>query len=140
MAGRYRPRRQFRFLLYQDIATEINLTDYILKLKQAKQFVTTVKNALRLYEALQKRDSSVLVELFPWIAERIKTPNTPPDSGDLEWVAERAATLAAQQVALTMPSLPATALVAAPIKPSATIKQAAPADASTIADNFLSCF
>jgi hypothetical protein len=144
MASRYRPRRQFRFLLYQDIAMELTLTDYILKLKASKQFVTTIKNALRLIGSLQERDLSVLYELFPWIGEAIQaSAPTPPDTSGLEDRLAKRLEASVAQAIMNAPGLPSTPLVAAPIKhaaPVASIKQAAKADASTIADNFFSSF
>ena len=88
MTSRYRPRRQFKFLLYQDIDMEVLLTDFIARLKGERQFVTVVKNGLRLMGSLMEKDLSVLYELFPWIEAAIlanapKTP-APPSGGDLE--------------------------------------------------------
>lgn len=146
MASRYRPRRQFRFLLYQDIEMELTLTDFILKLKASKQFVTTIKNALRLIGSLQERDLSVLYELFPWIGEAIQAsaPKPPPDTTDLEDRLAKRLEASVQQAILNAPGLPSTPLVAAPLKPAAapvaTVKAAPLADASAIADNFLASF
>jgi hypothetical protein len=139
--ARYRPRRQFKFLLYQDVEMEVILTNFIQQLKTDRQFVTVIKAALRLYGSLKARDLSVLYELFPWIKEAIQADNPPapaaPDSGNLE----RLINSAIKKAVLELPSLPAGELVAAPRKkPSAPVLEtkAAPlADASTIADGFL---
>lgn len=144
MAGRYRPRKQFKFLLYQDIEMEVTLTDFILKLKASRQYVTVIKNGLRLMGSLMEKDLSVLYELFPWIGEAIQaSAPTPPDTSGLEDRLAKRLEASVTQAILNAPGLPATALVAAPIKhaaPVASIKQAAKADASTIADNFLMSF
>lgn len=122
MAGRYRPRRGFQFALYQDLPMEQILTDFIVQLKKERKYVTTLKNGLRLMGSLMQRDLSVLDELFPFVREAIlasaQKAEPTPSSGDLERLAERAAQLAAQQVVMQMPSLPATTPVAAPFKPS----------------------
>lgn len=122
MASRYRPRRGFNFALYQDLPMEQVLTDFIVQLKKERKYVTTLKNGLRLMGSLMQRDLSVLDELFPFVREAIlaSVPKVEPtpSSGDLERMAARAAQLAAQQVVMQMPGLPATTPVAAPLKPS----------------------
>lgn len=100
------------------------LTDFIVRLKKERKYVTVLRNGLRLMGSLMEKDLSVLDELFPWVRESIlasapKTePPRAPDDDNLERVAARAAILAAQQVVMNMPSLPATTPVAAPLKPS----------------------
>lgn len=121
--ARYRPRRQFKFLLYQDIEMELILTDFIQRLKKERRYVTVLRNGLRLMGSLMERDLSVLYELFPWIREAILTDNPPPtsapDSGDIQRQIEAAVEAGVQKAMLSLPALPAGELVAAPVKESA---------------------
>lgn len=124
---------------------ELAIGQQVLELKKKRQFARVVKDGIRLITSLRAGQTDVLFELFPHLEGQLASKSIPPpDSGDLERLVDRAAQQAAERVLLQMPSLPATALVAAPIKPStqpkAQIKQAAVADASTIADNFLASF
>lgn len=124
---------------------ELTIGQQVLELKKKRQFARVVKDGIRLITSLRAGQTDVLFELFPHLEGQLASKSsTPPDSGDMERIADRAAQQAAERVLLQMPSLPATALVAVPIKPSAapvaTIKAAQAADASTIADNFLACF
>jgi hypothetical protein len=86
MASRYRPRRGFNFLLYQDIDMEVVLTDFILRLKKERKYVTTLKNGLRLMGSLLQKDLSVLDELFPWVRTEIaaSVSKQNPDDSDLK--------------------------------------------------------
>lgn len=132
------------FWLDDQKADEFEIGKTVLALKKKRQFARVVKSGIRLITSLQAGSTDVLFELFPHLEAKIAIKSTPTDSGDLERLVDRAAQQAAERVLLQMPSLPATALVAAPMKPSAapvaTIKAAAVADASTIADNFLLSF
>jgi len=125
MTSRYRPRRQFKFLLYQDVDMELILTDFILRLKGERKFATVVKNGLRLMGSLMEKNLSVLLELFPWIEAAILTsapkPPSAPDSGNLERLIQGAVQSSVQQALMNMPSLPATTPVAAPLKQSGTL-------------------
>lgn len=100
------------------------LTDFILRLKGERKFATAIKNGLRLIGSLQEHDLSVLYELFPWIGEAIRgdLPPAPsaPDSGDLERQISAAVQVGVQQAIMNLPAqLPASPMVAAPLKPSA---------------------
>ena len=125
MTARYRPRRGFNFLLYQDIPMEQVLTDFILRLKKEKKYVTVLRNGLRLMGSLMEKDISVLDELFPWIRSEIiasvPPPPAPPQTGNLEQVISSAVQASVQQAFMNMPSLPATTPVAAPLKQSGTL-------------------
>ncbi len=142
--AKYRPRRQFKFLLYQDIDMEVVLTDFVTRLKKERKFVTVIKSALRLYGSLQERDLSVLYELFPWIGEAIKAdqlkpPPSPPDSGELQQQISAAVAVGVREAMMNMPSLPATIPVAksASAPPKVETKTAPKMSADAIADNFL---
>jgi len=124
--ARYRPRRQFKFLLYQDVDMELVLTDFIARLKSERKYVTVIRNGLRLMGSLMQNDLSVLDELFPWVRESIlasapKTPPAPPSNGNLEHIIQSTVQASVQQAFMNMPSLPATTPVAAPLKQSGTL-------------------
>lgn len=134
------------FWLDDQKADEFKIGKTVLELKKKRQFARVVKDGIRLITSLRAGQTDVLFELFPHLeGQLVSNTPTPPDSGDLEKMVTRAATIAAQQVVMHMPSLPATPLVGAPIKqpsaaPVATIKAAQAVDASTIADNFMLSF
>lgn len=140
MANRYRPRRGFNFLLYQDIDMEQVLTDFILRLKKERKYVTTLKNGLRLMGSLMQKDLSVLDELFPWVRSEIAASVSKKGSGDSDlerqiaelkqMMLESGATIKAPPADYPLMKSPAAA-------PVATIAKAATADAGQIADDFL---
>lgn len=82
MARRYRPRKEFKFWLYQDIEAEVKLTEYIDYLRKTRQFARTIRNGLRLIWTLGEGDLSVLFELFPTLRTRFDTPPATPTPGD----------------------------------------------------------
>lgn len=125
---------------------ELAIGRQVLDLKKKRQFARVVKDGIRLITSLRAGQTDVLFELFPHLEGQFVSKSTPPpDSDDLDKKISAAVAVGVQQAIMNAPGLPATALVAAPIKhpavaPVAAIKTAAPADASTIADNFLACF
>lgn len=125
MTRRYRPRRQFKFFLYQDIDMELVLSDFIDRLTKERKFVTVIRNGLRLMGSLMERDLGVLDELFPWVRESILA-NAPkaaptPSGGDLEKIISSTVQASVKAAMLEMPGLPATTPVAAPLKQSGTL-------------------
>lgn len=67
MGRRYRPRKEFKYWLYHDIAEDVKLMEYIGYLYQTRQFARTIRNGLRLMWTLGQGDLTVLFELFPGI-------------------------------------------------------------------------
>jgi hypothetical protein len=65
MTRRYRPRKEFKFWLYRDLAEDTRLMDYIAYLRKTRQFAKVLRNGLRLMWTLGEGDLSVLFELFP---------------------------------------------------------------------------
>jgi hypothetical protein len=76
MARRYRPRKEFKFQLYRDVEAEEKLIEYIDYLRKTRQFVTAVRNGLRLMWTLGQGDLSVLFELFPTLRAQFAPDNT----------------------------------------------------------------
>lgn len=133
------------FWLDDQKADEFEIGKTVLELKKKRQFARVVKDGISLITSLRAGQTDVLFELFPHLKGQLASKSsTPPDSGELDKKISAAVAVGVQQAIMNAPGLPATALVAAPIKPSsapiATIKAAQAADASTIADNFLMSF
>lgn len=140
---RFRPRKEYKFWLYHDVETDLRLMEFITYLKRTRQFATMIKRGLKLLWTLGEGDCTYLFELFPQLAERLTPPPSAPNSGDLQRLIETSVQSGVKQAMLSMPSLPASPMVAAPLKqagiapPVLVAKNAPVADASTIADNFL---
>lgn len=114
MARRFRPRKQFLFWLYHDIAEQVRLMEYIAYLQKTRQFATVARNGLRLMWTLSEGDLSVLFELFPTLQTQFK-----PDNSDL--IAEFRQLLKEQQPIMVMaPS--ATPALSAGLKPMTGFK------------------
>jgi len=76
MARRYRPRKLFKFWLYQDLAEDTRLMEYIDYLRKTRQFATMVRNGLRLMWTLGQGDLSVLFDLFPTLRAQFTPDNS----------------------------------------------------------------
>ena len=76
MARRYRPRKLFKFWLYQDLAEDTRLMEYIEYLHKTRQFATMVRNGLRLMWTLGQGDISVLFDLFPTLRAQFTPDNS----------------------------------------------------------------
>ena len=72
MARRYRPRKEFKFWLYHDLADDLRLMEYIAYLHQTRQFAKTLRNGLLLMWTLGQGDLSVLCDLFPTLRARFE--------------------------------------------------------------------
>lgn len=70
---RFRPRKEFKFWLYHDIAEDVKLMEYIAYLYASRQFARTIRNGLRLMWTLGQGDLSVLFELFPGIKSSLNS-------------------------------------------------------------------
>lgn len=117
-----RYRCQFRFWLDANKPDQVQLGEALADLKRQRRYLPTLRNAIRLFLDLRAGRTDVLFELFPWIVERLKT--TPaPDSGDLEARLEVVVKASVQAAMMNMPSLPATDIVAAPLKQSGNFGQ-----------------
>ena len=76
MARRYRPRKEFKFWLYHDLAEDTRLMEYIQFLVRTRRFATTIRNGLRLMWTLGQGDLSVLFDLFPTLRSQFTPDNT----------------------------------------------------------------
>lgn len=83
MAGRYRPRREFKFWLFMDKQEESRLVDFIEYCKKTRSFSRVVRNGIRLMWSLGEGDTSVLFELFPGLRTQL-VPVVKPDTDNLE--------------------------------------------------------
>src|SRR5262245_27642662 len=72
MARRFRPRKEFKFWLYHDLAGDLRLMEYIAYLHKTRQFAKTLRNGLRLMWTLGEGDLSVLLDLFPTLRARFE--------------------------------------------------------------------
>lgn len=143
--GRYRPRKEFKFWLYHDLADDVKLMEWIKFCKETRQFASVIKRGLRLMWSLGQGDTSVLFELFPTLGSQlihVKDLPTPPDNDDLrneiaelkQMIREQGRALPDTRdhfpLAIPAGTKPYTAPVAA-------VKAAAPASADEISSNFL---
>lgn len=135
-------RKQITFLLDLAVGRDKETLEIISEMKSKRTFRGSVIIGIRIvYELRQGRVDTLLKE-FPQVVEWLQVKVTPPDSGDIERRFERIERLIIEQGGNTIqpqtlimksvtPSAPA---------PVAEVKEAAPMDASSIADNFLSMF
>lgn len=140
--GRYRPRKEFKFWLYHDLADDVKLMEWIKFCKETRQFASVIKRGLRLMWSLGQGDTSVLFELFPTLkSELIHVKDLPPvppppDNSHLERQIAELKKLILEQGAISAPPKdypsmkPATAPVAA-------VTKAAPVSVDEIHDNFM---
>lgn len=73
-------RMQFVFWLNVQNELEATIAEEIEALKQARSFVATVRDGIRLVQDLRRGNTTVLEELFPWIAERYSNDNPSIDA------------------------------------------------------------
>ena len=119
-------------------------------LKMGKLFAKTVRDGIRLICELRAGRLDTLFELFPWVQEALT--KSIPDAqisdgvGQLDEIKSILELIASQQSNSGIAIQSANLLIPSKISgisiplPKAQIKQAAPVDAETIADNFLSMF
>lgn len=78
MAGRYRPRKEYKFWLFHDLPEHQRLMDFISYCKQTRQFAKVIRDGIRLIWSLREGNLSVLFELFPHLERQFN-----PDAEDL---------------------------------------------------------
>lgn len=78
MAGRYRPRKEYKFWLFHDMPEHQRLMDFIQYCKSTRQFAKVVRDGIRLIWSLREGNTSVLFELFPHLERQFN-----PDSEEL---------------------------------------------------------
>lgn len=87
MAGRYRPRREFKFWLFMDKHEESRLVEFIDYCKRKRSFARVVRDGIRLIWSLGEGNTDVLFELFPGLSAKLIPVDAlppPPDTDRLE--------------------------------------------------------
>lgn len=91
-----RQRFQYKFWLDAYVQAEYSLMETIEALKAERKFAVTMRNALRLIIDLSSGNIDVLLELFPWVVERIgatqPAPVSQPPAPDTSELAKEIAT------------------------------------------------
>lgn len=138
MARRFRPRKEYRFWLYHDLAEDVRIMEFIKYCKSTKQFARVVRDGIRLIWSLREGNMAILFELFPHLQRQFK-----PDGDEL---VEQFRQILLQQRPINVdsgagqttpkPALPA-GMKPAAAPPVAAPKAAPVADAGAIVDNFL---
>jgi hypothetical protein len=100
-------RCQFRFWVDANKAEEYELGMALKDLTQKRQFLPTVHNALHLILDLRAGRTDVLIELFPWVVDSLKSVTPPRDSGELQRQISAAVAAGLQQIMLELPAIPA---------------------------------
>lgn len=72
MTKRKTKRMQYRFWLDILRDDEKKIADYVHELTEARQFAPTIRQALRLIQDLKQGNTTVLLELFPWVRDQLK--------------------------------------------------------------------
>jgi hypothetical protein len=133
-----RQRKQFPTWLYWDIPEDIELMNLIAVMKSAKKFTYCFRNGLRLMWSLMAGETGFLLELFPWIADAIRSQVTlAQDNSDLEQQIADLKRIMLEQGSLKAPSSNYPVMKPPAKSPTIEIKSAPAADAGAIADNFL---
>jgi hypothetical protein len=78
MPRKYRPRKEFKFWLYHDLAEDSRLMEFIQYCKATRQFARVVRDGIRLIWSLREGNNAVLFELFPHLERQFK-----PDAEEL---------------------------------------------------------
>lgn len=87
MKHQNKPRQRFQFKFWLDayVQVEYSIMESIAILKSERKFAATMRNALRLIIDLSAGNIDVLLELFPWVKDRLNeeqttspTPQPPP--------------------------------------------------------------
>lgn len=78
MAGRYRPRKEYKFWLFHDLPEHQRLMDFIQYCKSTRQFAKVVRDGIRLIWSLREGNTTVLFELFPHLERQFN-----PDAEEL---------------------------------------------------------
>lgn len=67
-----RHRFQYRFWIDANKDEELLLGEELDELKSRRLFASTIRNALKLFLSLKKRNIDLLIKLFPWVEEAIE--------------------------------------------------------------------
>jgi hypothetical protein len=133
MARRFRPRKEYRFWLYHDLAEDARIMEFIKYCKSTKQFAGVIRDGIRLIWSLREGNMAVLFELFPHLQPQFR-----PGGDELVeqfrqiLLQQRPITIDSGVGQVTQKQLP-------PAAPPVIAPKAAPvADAGAIADAFLS--
>lgn len=133
-----RQRKQFPTWLYWDIPEDIELMNLIAVMKTAKKFTYCFRNGLRLMWSLMAGETGVLLELFPWIADAIRSQITlTQNNSDLERQIADLKRIMLEQGSLNAPSSNYSMMKPVTMQPVVTPKTAPVADAGAIVDNFM---
>jgi hypothetical protein len=133
-----RQRKQFPTWLYWDIPEDIELMNLIAVMKSAKKFTYCFRNGLRLMWSLMAGETGILLELFPWIADAIRSQVTlTQDNSDLERQIADLKRIMLEQGNAKLQSSNYPMLKSSNAPPVVALKSAPVADASSIADDFL---
>lgn len=133
------PRQTRRFQLRLDHEQDSHVKEILDYARSEKREVTIIRDGVQLEHALEQGDIALLLQRFPWIADKIKTDE---DRKRDEEMNSKMDLILAQQTTggYTMqsyqPSLPTPKPMDTP--PVAVVTVAKAVDADTIADNFLS--
>jgi hypothetical protein len=97
-------RCQWRFWMDANKPDEYAIGQALADLKKRRQFLPTVRAALRLFLDLKAGNTTVLFELFPWIQDSLKpTAPPPPDTSGLQRQLQRLEQLLLEQGELPAP-------------------------------------
>lgn len=142
MAGRYRPRREFKFWLFTDMPEQARLMEFIEYCKAKRAFARVVRDGIRLMWSLGEGDTTVLFELFPGLSAKLMPIQTAPkpDNSSLERQIADLKMIILQQGFIQAPpkDYPQSKSAHAIAAPIAELKVAASMSADEIANNFLS--
>jgi hypothetical protein len=137
MARRYRPRKEFKFWLYHDLAEDKRLMEFISFCKNTQQFARMVRNGLRLMWSLGEGETFVLYELFPWTRPQAALQSPAPDTETLERQIADLKRIMLEQGTGKASHTSHPMLQSGGTPPTITFKNAPAADAGAIADDFL---
>jgi hypothetical protein len=135
-------RFRLRFTFWLDLLKpdEAAIAEQIEKLKFDRTFATTIRDGIRLICDLRAGRTDVLVELFPKVVERLKTPEPSVAESRLQAHIDRLEALLLSQgnVPISAGRGEGTAKPKATTPLVSTAKESAKISADTIAKNFLS--
>ena len=83
MTSKTRYRLQFKFWIDMRSEADQWIVDAIAWLKSERAYTSAVRDGLRLIVSLKQNDVSVLLEMFPWVKDKL-TPPAPGGGGELE--------------------------------------------------------
>jgi len=133
-----RQRKQFPAWLYWDIPEDVELMNLIAVMKAAKKFTYCFRNGLRLMWSLMAGETGFLLELFPWIADAIRSQVAlTQNNSDLEQQIADLKQIMLEQGGPKASSSTYAMMKPPPMSPIIETKSASVVDAGAIADSFL---